>query len=134
MLNASFVSFFVYPGGVHCTSSCRPVVSSRRCFATGMSTVRMVVITSPSFSSYRPCWLVSPLLLNIWGWLAAAFFCTVFSSNFASSRSQSFGSPCLPLAMLFSCLLALPAVGYALPPVVGSALFGSFHPFSPARR
>ena len=54
--------------------------------------------------------LVSPLLTHIapaghLTGLAATFLCTVFSSNFASSRSQSFGSPCLLLAMLFSCLL-----------------------------
>ena len=46
----------------------------------------MVVITSPSFSSYCP---------NICDLLAATFVCTVFSSYFASSRSQYFGSPCL---------------------------------------
>ena len=55
--------------------------------------------------------LVSPLLARIalaghLG-LAAAFLCTVLSSYFASSRSQSFGSPCLLLALLFSVLFIL---------------------------
>ena len=76
----------------------------------------IVVISSSSFSSYLP-------LLNIWdwladwmdccwtsasliGWVAAASLCAVyFSSYLALSRSQSFGLLCLPLAMLFSCLL-----------------------------
>ena len=121
LLILSCVERIFCPSGFRCTSSCRPVVSSRRCFSTGTSTVGMVVITSPSFSSYRPCWLVLPLL-DICDWLAAAFLCAVLL---------------LVLCLVSVAILwfSLPAVGYdlllpsvcsALLPSVGSALLGSF--------
>ena len=57
----------------------------------------MVGITSPSFSSYCPCWTSGT------GWLQLSFV-LCFSSHFALSRSQSFGLLSLLLAVLFSCL------------------------------
>ena len=57
----------------------------------------MVMISSPSFSSYCSCWTSGT------GWLQlSSVLC--FSSYFALSRSQSFGLLCLPMALLLSCL------------------------------
>ena len=64
----------------------------------------MVVTTSPSFSSYCSSWTSASVLgCSGTGWLQlSSVMC--FSSYFALSRSQSFGSLCLPLAMLFQIL------------------------------
>ena len=67
----------------------------------------MVVVASPSFSSYCPCWTsASALGCFGTGWLQlSSVMC--FASYFALSRSPSFGSLRLPLALLFCLLLAL---------------------------
>ena len=93
------------------------MASSRRCFATGTSTVGIVMITVSSFSLYRTCWTSGT------GWLHLS---SVLCSPRTSPRLGR--SPLVALPAVGSALV-LPAVGYALLPAVGCALLGSFHPF-----
>ena len=88
----------------------------------------MVVITSPGFSSYRPCWLVSPLL-DIWDWLTAAFplCCVLLELRLVSVAILWFALPASGNALL-------PAVGSALLLAVGYAPLPAVGYFSPARR
>ena len=61
----------------------------------------MVVITSPSSSSHCPCWTSS----SVHGCFGTGWLQLSSVVRFSSlSRSQSFGSRCLLLAMFFSCL------------------------------
>ena len=69
--------------------------------STLKSIVSMVLITSPSFSSYCPCW--TPV--SVLGLQLSSVMC--FPSYFALSQSQSFNSLCLLLALLFSVLFSL---------------------------
>ena len=79
----------------------------------------MVVITSPSFSSYCPCWTCGT------GWLQLSFV-LCFSSCFALSRFAVlwFALPAVGVALVLPAVGfgLLPAVGFALLPAVGFAL------------
>ena len=85
----------------------------------------MIVIISPSFSSYCPCRTSGTGQLYL-------FFVLCFSSYVALSRFAVlwFALPAVGHTLLLPAVcsaLVLPAVGFALLPAVGCALLGSFH-------
>ena len=71
----------------------------------------MVVIPSPSFSSYCPCWTSGTFLCSVLLLVLRLVLVVVLW----------FALPAVGYALL------LPAVGFALLPAVGFALLGSFH-------